>query len=340
MVGPAGTPHVETWVRAFRAAGHIVEIVSLGDTRKHRLWAVARSAWEITRGRVHPPPDLTVVHSLGTHGLFALARGLRGRVVVVPWGSEVVRAAPGSFRWRVARRLLTAADLVVVTSKAMAESLEDRWPGASKRVRVISWGADTVLFRPAPDSATVAGIRRRFGVAEDDLCVVSARGFRAVYRPFLIEDAFLQALVANPRLRLLVAGYDDDLERADDRAGARGAVHHLGWLAKPDLADLYSVADAVISVPTHDQRSTSVLEAASSGALLVLSDIPANRELLADGLDCVLVDAADHSELVSVLQALAPRTDVERASAHLWVETHEAQSTQMQVIVEECIDDH
>ena len=339
IIGPAGSPHVETWLTAFRAAGHSVAVASLGDTRRHRPRALARSSWEIVQARISRPPDLTVVHSLGTHGLFALLRGLRGRVIVVPWGSEVMRAAEGGFRWKVARRLLTSADLVLVTSRTMAQSLEERWPGAARHLRVISWGADTTLFRPPRDGTAASETRQKLGLSDDEILVVSARGMRPVYQPSLIERAYLDARKVNPRLRLFVAGYDDDVRRPaeTEQAYCLDGVRNIGWLSKANLAELYSVADAVVSMPTHDQRSTSVLEAASAGALLLLSDIPANIELSDDGLDCALLSASDQLGLASALRNLAQRTDSERETAHQWVQKHEAQSKQMRAIVEACL---
>ena len=86
-------------------------------------------------------------------------------------------------------------------------------------------------------------------------------------------------------------------------------VHFVGQLPHERLADLYRSADICVSVPTSDGTSVALLEVMSTGRPVIASDIPANREWVADG-DCgLLVPPGDVSALADGLVRLISSPD-------------------------------
>jgi colanic acid/amylovoran biosynthesis glycosyltransferase len=61
----------------------------------------------------------------------------------------------------------------------------------------------------------------------------------------------------------------------------------------------------IVSVPTTDGTSVALLEAIATGAAVVASDIPANREWITDGENGLLVPSADATALGKALLRLA-----------------------------------
>jgi glycosyltransferase involved in cell wall biosynthesis len=75
-------------------------------------------------------------------------------------------------------------------------------------------------------------------------------------------------------------------------------------LTPPELALAYRRSAIFVSVPESDGTSVSLLESMGAGCLPVLSDLPANREWVHDGVDGLLVDDLDRLD-ASLLHAMA-----------------------------------
>jgi len=116
-----------------------------------------------------------------------------------------------------------------------------------------------------------ARARRRLG-GHPLLLVAGASGGEERYRSAWAEDA--------DRLGLRVGdGADDAID-----------VRLVGAVADGDLPRLIAGADVHVVASTREGSSLAVLEAACAGVPSVVTDLPALREELADGRDCLMVD--------------------------------------------------
>ena len=85
-----------------------------------------------------------------------------------------------------------------------------------------------------------------------------------------------------------------------DQLALGDAVVYVPQVAYAEIPDLYRAADLVLSVPSSDGLPVSVLEAMACGTPVIVSDLPALRELTDDGADLSLVPMRD-------VDALEPR---------------------------------
>lgn len=328
MVGPANSPHVQAWVTAIERNGGAVRLVDVFRPGR-RAWAtVLILASENLRRR----PSRSVVHSMGAYGAASLLMKTADRTLLVPWGSEVMRAKQSFVRRHIGARLLMRADLVVVTSDWMRQQIAGIWPFASDRIEVISWGVDTATFRPLAPPERFA-LRQRWGYTDTDVVIASTRGYKDLYQPAVIVDAFLNARKRNPALRLILTGttsYTGVQHEYITRIAADDPdIRCLGWVDKATLADLYNIADVNVSIPTHDQRSTSVLEALASGLRSIVADLPAYNELLQDGAPVQVAPNPLKKSLPTVLASQQPRNEYQRRTDARWAQTHENEIIQM-----------
>ncbi len=121
-------------------------------------------------------------------------------------------------------------------------------------------------------------------------------------------------------LPLVVAGPEKEPALARELR-ARGADLR-GWVEKPELAELYRSAAALVWPSRYEGFGLPVLEAMASGTPVVLSPDPALREVAGDAA----VYASDGDYAAAVERALADRdrlaaAGIARASDFSWAET-------------------
>ena len=111
-------------------------------------------------------------------------------------------------------------------------------------------------------------------------------------------------------------------ERRRTALGLADAVHFTGRLDADAQAHWYDRAQWYLSLPTSDSVSVSVLEAMAHGCIPLLSDLPANRELVESGRNgLVLADGAmADAALLDQLLRRVPTTS--RARNRAWVAEH------------------
>jgi glycosyltransferase involved in cell wall biosynthesis len=119
-------------------------------------------------------------------------------------------------------------------------------------------------------------------------------------------DAFRQACVLVPNLRLQIVGSGPEEERLRHLARDLRNIEFLGFVDQPDLLTLYADAD-IFAFPTLDDPFGMVLaEAAAAGLPAVASPFAAaTADLIRHGETGFSVDPRDPSELADALVTLA-----------------------------------
>ncbi|MET0384038.1 MAG: glycosyltransferase, partial [Burkholderiaceae bacterium] len=151
------------------------------------------------------------------------------------------------------------------------------------------------------------------------------RGLEEIYAPQRVLSLFAGVAARWPDARLVVANdgaLRGALERQAARLGLAGRVDFVGRLDAPTQAGWYARARWYLSVPRSDSVSVSVLEAMGHGCIPILSDLPANRELVRDGRNGALVEDGRDDLPPDRLQALADRADGIGADNRAWIGAH------------------
>lgn len=323
LIAPARSMHTGRWAAALAHAGHRVVVVSwhsapppsAGELRvAPGGWAGPPLRWLLNMAWLRRlvrdvRPDIVHVHSLGAHGLLALALPAGPPRVITPWGSELRSARRSAARAAVIRLAVNRADLVLPTSAQVAAEMMSRYAAPAARTRVLSWGVTDELISVQPSIRRDA-IRSAFGLPPDATVVLSVRTTSATYRIREVVSAFGRAASARPDLFLvLLSGHlpaSASAQRAkEDYLGvvklAAGEIAGRTLiidrtLGQREVFELMCAADAAISIPAADQRSSSVLEAALAGCRLLLSDIAPYREMVREGLAAeLLAEPVSHS---------------------------------------------
>ena len=301
VAGWLNSPHVRAWAELVALSGHEVALAGrlapgwpelelpwpahrLDTSRPPPLrgFALSRALGRVAR---EVRPDLVHAHYLPEYGWMA-ARNHLAPLVSSAWGSDVL-AARGVNRPR-ARRALRASSLVFVDSAHLGRAVQD----LARRdvpVHVVRWGLDLRAFAPGDPALA----REALGLPREGRLVAAVRGFKAVYNPELVLEAFARVRADRSDVRLLLKHPETvvpvSVRAAIERLGLAEAVTLLGNVPAERLPDVYRAADVVVSVATSDSSPRSVWEALACGRPVVVSDLPWARDELAPGEQGLLV---------------------------------------------------
>jgi glycosyltransferase involved in cell wall biosynthesis len=259
----------------------------------------------------HLQPDWLHAHYLTSHGTLAWAArrlGVRARIAGSAWGSDILvtPARSAALRW-LTQRVLRASDLATSDSHHMADCMR-------------ALGAGEVMVFPFG----LEGMPAARGRPKDDALFYANRGLEPIYAPGRVIEAFAAIAAAWPEARLQIANDGSlraGLESDVRQRGLQGRVSFLGRLDEAAQEECYAQARWYFSLPRSDSVSVSVLEAMAQGCIPILSDLPANRELVRDGDNgCLLADGAQPG--VAGLQGLLARGETIAAANRAWIEAH------------------
>jgi L-malate glycosyltransferase len=331
LIGDGNSPHLLKWARALRDKVDLWAISSRGfDIGFNKLMPLDRRLAlcthpdfeggnvrllrhlpEVSRWLREARPDWLAPHYLSSHGTLAwLATrlgGVKAHLAGSAWGSDILVTPQRSAAMRfVTRRVLKACTLTTSDSAHMAE-----------RMRAL--GAGEVMVFPFGLESLPAG-----SPAKDERLFFANRGLEAIYRPERVLDSFAAIAAAWPDAQLVVANEGSLRPGLETRAQASdlaGRVRFVGRLDAATQASWYSRARWYLSLPVSDSVSVSVLEAMGHGCIPILSDLPANRELVQDERNGLIL--ADGEVLgPQRLAPLAERADQVSAALRAWVGVH------------------
>jgi glycosyltransferase involved in cell wall biosynthesis len=254
--------------------------------------------------------DYLHAHYLTSHGTLAWAArrgwGLRARIIGSAWGSDIL-VTPNlgyAYRW-LTTQVLKACALCTSDSQHM-----------TARMRELGAG-EVMTFPFGLDAMPKANLRKQ------PWLFFANRGLEPIYRPQLVIEAFAAVAAQNPEARLVVANDGSlraALEALTHKLGVAQQVQFLGRLDAKAQAIHYARARWYFSLPQSDSVSVSVLEAMAHACVPMLSDLPANHELLGEGAgQGLIVDTLALSKLPAQLQALASQAEAMGAANRAWV---------------------
>lgn len=343
LIGDGESPHLLKWARALAAqpglelwavssrgfgagfdavlpAGRRLALGTRPDAAGGNV-GVLRTLPRLARWLRQVRPDWLHAHYLTSHGTLAwLALRLwrvPGRLVGSAWGSDILVTPRRNRFWlALTARVLQACALTTSDSRVMAARMQEL---GAREVMVFPFGLDALP--PAPP-------------AKDPLLVFANRGLEPIYDPARVLQVFAAMALQRPGLQLVVANDGSQRGALERQAQPLGpAVRFVGRVDAPALAGWYARAQWYLSLPHSDSVSVSVLEAMAHGCIPILSDLPANRELVRDG-DNGLILGAGQTPDAARLQALLERADAIASDNRAWVRQHALFAPAVQRFVE------
>ena len=302
-VGEAQHVHVDRF-----AMGSAMAKLKHGDIAKSLdvLRTAKGLVKSVTKNRID------VIHSSDDGGTMLLAlmlaRATRTKLLI---HYHTIPSMYSGARLEFSRRVARLADLNVGVSRFVAEDVHHIGVDPRK-IAAVHNGADFERFHPRNDGS---GIRREFGIADDDvLCLQLAR----IWQPKRQED-FVRAIAiarkSEPKLRGLIIGWEDprysgtfasyktELLDIARREGLGEAL--IIAPARRDAPNLHAAADISVLPSINEPFGLVVVEAMATGKPVVAARSGGIVEIIEDGRTGYLVEPRSPAVLAEKLVLLA-----------------------------------
>ncbi len=321
FIGDGSLGHVRRWAGYFHQRGHEVLLISFEDVEGCPFPAVHiprllptklagyLAALPLVRKKLGDfRPELLNALYVPGYGLLGSLSGFRP-LVISALGSDLLVDYPARAVHRIQiRRALRSADLVTTDADILSDAAA-RAGSSRDRILKIFFGIDENVFYPGDPND------RHTGSRSSGLTIVSTRNLHDIYNPVLLIDA-APIIAAKSEARFVVCGDGPLRRRLEDRTSRLGMTERFVFTGRLDpagIAERLRSADVYVSTSRSDSTSVSLLEAMACGAMPVVTDIPANREWISDGINGRLFRADSPEELAgAVLSAATDPESIER----------------------------
>lgn len=309
--------HTQRWVRYFSAQGHEVHLISFQPFADDKtVFHVLKRKFPVedldyflqistVRRLVREiQPDILHAHYLTSFGFLGACSGWHP-FVVTALGSDILITPFRSFLHKMLTRfVLKKADLAIADAQISTSKMIELGAGKEK-VITLPCGIDPRLFYPRPK-------------IDDQPVLISVRHHKPLFNLGTIMKAVVILRNQKRDVKLLLAGdgpLRPKLEALAKRLEVRNFVEFLGEIPHEKLGELYRQASIYLAIPCSDATSISLLEAMACGIFPIVSDIPANREWVTDGLNGILIPFDNPTVLAEkIVQALDDRNLRKRAA--------------------------
>jgi len=249
-------------------------------------------------------PDVVNSHYASSGGLAAWLSGFRPYAVTIH-GSDLIDRSRTIIGRAILRRVFSSADLVNLCGEHMVPILENLGVPTSKMM-VLPRGIELERFPFRPKEPDPRGRIR----------IICTRSLgSAVYDIPTVLRGLAEARGRGLEASLTLAAGGKMQGRFQSLAGELGVADSVlfrGGYSPDELPGLLAEHDAYVSASLWDGASQSLMEAMACGTFPIVSDIPANREWLKDGRDCLLFPAGDWRRLAEILLDLPRRGELIR----------------------------
>jgi glycosyltransferase involved in cell wall biosynthesis len=214
-----------------------------------------------------------------------------------------------------------AATLIVVVSEALADELAGRGVDRT-RILVNPNGVDPERFNPGVDGSEV---RRRYGIAADDVVVGFIGTFGAWHGAEVLAEAFVKIVRRSPKLRLCLLMVGDGPRRQTtqaviESAGVGRSVVFTGRVPQAEGPTHLAACDILVAphIPNADGTPffgspTKLFEYMAMGRAVVASDLDQLAEIVVDESSGLLVAPGDIDALSTAIERLSVEPGQRRA---------------------------
>ncbi|MGA7192579.1 MAG: glycosyltransferase family 4 protein [Anaerolineales bacterium] len=268
----------------------IQQILWKGGQTSFRWRDVPRLTLDLKRVIKEIKPDLIHAGPIQTCALITVLSGFHP-ILTMSWGFDLMQDAErNSWMKRITRYVLHRSDFFtsdaqITRDKAVAYGMNP------DRTVVFPWGVDLKHFstqQSVVSKRTQSTKNKTQNAKRKSFVLFCNRAWEPRYGVDVLAKAFVKVASQRDDVSLLLLGGGSQTNMIRQilmNGGVLDRAQFAGQVSQRDLPRWYDMADLYIS-PSHvDGSSVSLMEALACGLPCLLSDIPANKEWIDEGVN-------------------------------------------------------
>lgn len=258
-------------------------------------------------------PDVVHAQYIGIWAVYAALANFTP-LVLTAWGGDILEE-----QWGVVDKnykefikyAVKKADLITCDCDDVAHKLKNF--GAKKTIK-IQFGADLNKFKPGLDTKYWKDALNLHGKK----VVLSPRHIDPIYD---IETIIKAACIVKDKIKNVVfilkdyrgsSDYKEKIKRQVLKLGLSENIRFLDEVDFEAMPNLYNAADIYLSVPVSDGMPVSLFEAMATGAVPVVSNLPAPCELVRNGVNGAVVNVGDDAGAASAIMEILKNEEIHK----------------------------
>lgn len=204
------------------------------------------------------------------------------KVIYTGHGFHFYRGAPlinWAIYYPIEKWLARATDTIITINHEDYERAKRKFR-VKKVEQIPGVGVDLTKFRPAEVSEK-AKLRKKNNLAETDFVLIYVAEINKNKDQKLIIDNLASLRSKIPEIKVLFVGKGSEQKRLEEKvrkSGLGDAVRFLGY--RKDTAELYRVADVVVSASRREGLGLNLVEGMASGLPIIARDNRGHREIV------------------------------------------------------------
>lgn len=208
------------------------------------------------------------------------------------------------------REVVHFSDYLIADNQVLIDAL-GQWFGAeSRKLRLIRGGVEPEFFEAT--AAEIAALKAKFRLPEDKKIVLCPRGMKPIYQTDIVLEGVAAYLEQGGQglFFLFLGTYESVSASMKNKLLALAesypdAIHlHEAVVNRKEMSKLWMMTEAFISAPIYDGYSASVAEGRFVGAIPIVNDTAATRELFQHRHNAWIVDPFEGEQVRKALVEL------------------------------------
>lgn len=235
--------------------------------------------------------------------------------VSMPWGSDIlINPRVSLFDKLAAIFTLKRANMIVCDCEVVKQEIFKLANIPTDKISIVYCGVDLNIFNRNTSGNEIKETLRLHGKK----ILLMNRNYHPVYGIEYFIESLPKIIEGYPDVFVILIG-DGPLkvkcERRINQLGIHNHVYFAGTVNEAEMVKYLNVADIYISTSLSDGTSLSLLEAFACGLPVVVTDIPANREWVEDGVNGYLVPVKNAKKITNAILKLLANNKIAKQFA-------------------------
>jgi len=313
-IGSIDNPLFYNWARWFVNKGHKVGVVGENNNtslninfynisyppknpRDHKgflgvLYQLIKLKYAIKNFK----PDILHSHQVRLHGLLGAFSGFHPHITSA-WGSDIYIQAQSSYLEKyLVSYTLKHCDLLTFESTSLGKKCYEIGALKEKSEQIL-FGINLESFSPGNTSDEILN---KYNLCNKKI-VLSTRRLGNLYNIDVILKSVPIVISKIPNAMFVIkyprGENPNKLKKLANSLNINDYVIFIADIDYEQLPKFYSLSDLFVSIPSSDSISVSLMEAMACGISPIVSDISANREIIKNSYNGLIIPVRDYNAL-------------------------------------------